>query len=309
MRNAFVNSLLTEAEKDNRIFLLVGDIGFGVFEEFKASFPHRYLNVGIAEQGAIGLVSGLSKEGFVPIFYTIIPFLLYRPFEFIRNDLCINERKSLLVGVGSGLSYGALGPTHHALEDVGVARTIQGLNVLSPSSPFQVAGAVNHALHNLPGCTYLRLGKNGEHNLEKDGGSEKWRCLNTNQSSGKCAVLTTGSISKIVEEILCKNFKKHEVRFGTLEQIEPVPELEIKEFLNGVERLLVIDEQYCDQGIMPIFLDLINRQKFKIDINLVAVRKRYVTEVGSHQELLTIEGLDGNNILINLERLIRDARS
>ena len=309
MRNAFVNSLLAEAEKDNRVFLLVGDIGFGVFEEFKASFPTRYLNVGIAEQGAIGLVSGLAKEGFVPIFYTIIPFLLYRPFEFIRNDLCINERKSLLVGVGSGLSYGALGPTHHALEDVGVARTIQGLNVLSPSSPFQVAGAVNHALHNLPGCTYLRLGKNGEKNLEKDGFSEKWKCLHANQSRGKYAVLTTGSISKIVEEILCENLSKHEIRFGTLEQIEPVPELEIKEFLNGVDRLLVIEEQYCEQGIMPILLDIIHRQKLDIDIDLLAVRKRYVTEVGSHQELLAIEGLDGNNILIHLERLIRDARS
>lgn len=309
MRNAFVNSLLIEAERDNRIFLLVGDIGFGVFEEFKASYPDRYLNVGIAEQGAIGLVSGLAKEGFVPIFYTIIPFLLYRPFEFIRNDLCINERKSLLVGVGSGLSYAALGPTHHALEDVGVARTIQGLNVLSPSSPFQVSGAVSHALHNLPGCTYLRLGKNGEKNLEKDGFSETWSRLHTNQSKGKSAVLTTGAISKIVEEILCEEFIKHEVRLGTLEQIEPVPELELKEFLRGVDRLLVVEEQYCDQGIMPILLQLKNKHKFKTEIELLAVRKRYVTEVGSHQELLAIEGLDRNNILIHLERLVRNARS
>lgn len=307
MRNAFVNSLLIEAERDSRIFLLVGDIGFGVFEEFKASYPSRYLNVGIAEQGAIGLVSGLAKEGFVPIFYTIIPFLLYRPFEFIRNDLCINQRKSLLVGVGSGLSYGALGPTHHALEDVGVARTIQDLNVLSPSSPFQVAGAVSHALHSLPGCTYLRLGKNGEKNLEKDGFSEKWSRLHTNQSIGKSAVLTTGSISKIVEEILCEYFSEYEVRLGTLEQIEPVPELEIKEFLSGVDRLLIIDEQYCDQGIMPIVLHLKNKQKIKTDIELLAVRKRYVTEVGSHQELLGIEGLDRNNILTHLERLVCNA--
>ena len=76
MRNAFVAKLTEIARENEKIVLLVGDIGFGVFENFKKEFPKRYFNLGIAEQNSIGVVSGLAKEGFFPNFYTIIPFIL-----------------------------------------------------------------------------------------------------------------------------------------------------------------------------------------------------------------------------------------
>ena len=165
MRNAFVAKLTELARINEKIVLLVGDIGFGVFENFKKEFPKRYFNLGIAEQNSIGVASGLAKEGFFPVFYTIIPFLLYRPFEQIRNDLCINRRDALLVGVGAGLSYGALGPTHHALEDIGVMSTLPEMRIYTPSSPAMVGKSLELAITKGLGPAYLRLGKNGESNL------------------------------------------------------------------------------------------------------------------------------------------------
>ena len=118
MRNAFVNQLETFVAKDERVILLVGDIGFGVFENFQKKFPNKFINMGIAEQNMISVASGLAKEGFRPVVYTIIPFLTMRGFEQIRVDLCMHDRNVLLVGVGGGFSYDILGPTHHALEDM-----------------------------------------------------------------------------------------------------------------------------------------------------------------------------------------------
>ena len=144
-----------------------------ICENFKKEFPKRYFNLGIAEQNSIGVVSGLAKEGFFPIFYTIIPFLLYRPFEQIRNDLCINRRDALLVGVGAGLSYGALGPTHHALEDIGVMSMLPDMRIYTPSSPAMVGKSLEIAMTKGLGPAYLRLGKNGESNLIMDSLADK----------------------------------------------------------------------------------------------------------------------------------------
>lgn len=164
MRNRFVAELEKEARVNKKLMLLVGDIGFGVFEDFKSQFPDRYINMGIAEQNMISVASGLAKEGFIPVVYTIIPFLTMRAFEQIRVDVGMHERNVILVGVGGGFSYDILGPTHHALEDIALMRSVPGMRIFTPGSPEQLSKCAPEIFHGL-GPTYLRLGKNGEKNL------------------------------------------------------------------------------------------------------------------------------------------------
>src|SRR3954465_14621871 len=118
MRNAFRDTLLETADRRDDMVLLVGDIGFGVFEPFIARHPDRYFNLGIAEANMIGTSAGLALNGWLPVVYTIVPFLVMRPFEQIRVDLSIQNLKAVLAGVGAGLAYGNLGPTHHSIEDL-----------------------------------------------------------------------------------------------------------------------------------------------------------------------------------------------
>ena len=138
MRNAFAEELEEIADKDERIILLAGDIGFRIFDKFIEKFPNRFLNCGIAEQNMISVAAGIASEGKIPVVYTIIPFLIMRAYEQIRVDLGINSQNVILVGVGGGLAYDKLGSTHHACEDIALMRTIPNLEVFTPYDPENV---------------------------------------------------------------------------------------------------------------------------------------------------------------------------
>ncbi len=161
MRNAFADEITKVAAEDPRVCLLSGDIGNRLFNTFKEKFPDRFFNCGVAEADMMGVAAGLALSGMRPVVYTITPFTTFRCFEQIKIDVCYHEAPVVIVGVGSGLGYASLGPTHHSLEDVGALRLFPGLTILCPGDPLEVRAAVRALLrHNGP--AFLRLGKKGE---------------------------------------------------------------------------------------------------------------------------------------------------
>jgi len=305
MRNAFVAKLTELARVNEKIVLLVGDIGFGVFENFKKEFPKRYFNLGIAEQNSVGVVSGLAKEGFFPIFYTIIPFLLYRPFEQIRNDLCINRRDALLVGVGAGLSYGALGPTHHALEDIGVMSTLPEMRIYTPSSPVMVSKSLGEAINGGSGPAYLRLGKNGESNLSIDDISHaQWEPIRIRNPYKKIFILSHGAISKFVEDAIHEINLPGLITFGVVEQIKPFPFDKFSEQTKESELIITIEEHYEVGGLFEKVLNATNKIKYVGRVENINVPHRFVTEVGSQEDLLNVVDLSGIKLKEKIKYLI-----
>ena len=166
MRNSFAKQLTLIADIDPDVRLLVGDIGFRIFDEFVERHPDKFLNCGIAEQNMISVAAGMASEGLKVFVYTIIPFLTMRAFEQIRVDVGINKANIVLVGVGAGLAYDKLGPTHHASEDIALMRCISDLNVFVPFDPVSTAQATVDAYNNLVNNpSYIRLSKGGEPTL------------------------------------------------------------------------------------------------------------------------------------------------
>lgn len=161
MRTAFARTLTELAEGDDRVFLVVGDVGFGVFEEFARRFPDRYLNVGVAEGNLAGVSAGLALSGARPFMYSIANFPTLRCLEQVRNDICYNGAPVTIVCVGGGLSYGSLGATHHATEDFAIMRAMPGMTVVAPADPIETALATRAALA-LSGPSYLRIGRSGD---------------------------------------------------------------------------------------------------------------------------------------------------
>ncbi len=158
MRKAFVETLTELASRDSRILLLTADLGYMALEPFRDAYPRRFFNVGVAEQNMVGLATGLAEAGFIPFVYSIVPFAVLRPFEFIRNGPIQHRLPVRIVGVGGGLEYGTNGLSHYGLEDIGVLRTQPGLTVVAPADAEQTRSAVK-ASWNLPGPVYYRLGK------------------------------------------------------------------------------------------------------------------------------------------------------
>ncbi|MEP1352884.1 MAG: hypothetical protein ABJX32_05180 [Tateyamaria sp.] len=152
MRNAFAKAIIDLCNTPDCVFL-TGDLGFMALEEIQAAFGDRFINGGVSEQNMMGVAAGLAREGMRVFAYSIAPFCYARPFEQIRNDICLPDLPVCLVGNGGGYAYGHMGPTHHALEDCAVMSAI-GVDVLVPSFDEDVSAIVNSP----SGPTYLRLG-------------------------------------------------------------------------------------------------------------------------------------------------------
>lgn len=167
MRTNFINQLLEEAKNNDKIFLLVGDLGYHVVEPFAELFPDRFLNVGIAEQNMAGVAAGLAMTGYNVYIYSIGNFPTLRCLEQIRNDIAYHKANVKIVSVGAGYAYGALGATHQATEDIGAIRTIPNIIVATPGDPVE-AKAIATISANYNGPMYIRLGKAGEKTVHND---------------------------------------------------------------------------------------------------------------------------------------------
>ena len=158
MRDTFAKRLAELAAADDRIMFITGDLGFGVFEQFQRDFPGQYLNAGVAEQNMIALASGLALEGRVVFAYSIGNFPVLRCLEQIRNDAAYHDANVKVVSIGGGFSYGSLGISHHATEDIAVMRAIPNVQAFTPGTLSDVVNSVD-ALVATPGTGYLRLDK------------------------------------------------------------------------------------------------------------------------------------------------------
>ena len=158
MRDAFVRALTELAAEDPGLVLVSGDLGFGVLDDFAERFPASYLNAGVAEQNMTAVACGMAMAGARVYTYSIGNFPTLRCLEQLRNDVCYHRADVTVVAVGGGLSYGQLGMSHFATEDLAILRTLPDMTVVAPSDPWQVY-ALTRQMHAGGGPQYLRIDK------------------------------------------------------------------------------------------------------------------------------------------------------
>lgn len=158
MRDAFIRELTLLAEADPSIILITGDLGFGVLTDFARRFPKQYINAGVAEQNMTTLAAGLALEGYKPYTYSIANFTTLRCLEQIRNDICYHDADVTIVSVGAGFSYGQLGMSHFATEDLAILRALPNIMVIAPADPWE-ATILTRQMAATPGPKYLRIDK------------------------------------------------------------------------------------------------------------------------------------------------------
>ncbi|MFI7614906.1 transketolase family protein [Nonomuraea terrae] len=142
----FADELITLARADERIVAVCNDsVGSSNLVKFREEFPHRLVNVGIAEQDLVGVAAGLANAGFIPFVSAAAPFLTGRALEQIKADVVYSDRHVVLCGQSPGMAYGELGPTHHSIEDISWMRAVPGLPVVVPADPAQTRAAVRWA--------------------------------------------------------------------------------------------------------------------------------------------------------------------
>ena len=163
-----------EFSADPEFVFLTGDLGFMALEPLCEAMGQRFINAGVAEQNMVGVAAGLAKSGMRPWAYSIAPFLYARPFEQIRNDVCLHNLPVVLVGNGGGYGYGVMGSTHHALEDYGVLLTLPNMRAYIPAFDSDVRCMIQK-LMTVQHPAYLRLGYSEQPSWLTPGPYAAWR--------------------------------------------------------------------------------------------------------------------------------------
>jgi transketolase len=156
MRDQFIRTLTDVARHDPAVMLITADLGFGVLTDFASEHPEQYINVGVAEQNMVGVATGLALSGRLVFTYSIANFPTLRCLEQIRNDICHHNLPVATVAVGGGLSYGPLGFSHHATEDIAALRALPEISIVVPGTTEEVDILTRDFLYRRS-PTYLRL--------------------------------------------------------------------------------------------------------------------------------------------------------
>ena len=249
MRDTFVSNLIDIAQTDPKIFLVCGDLGFNVLEEFRDSFPDRFLNGGISEQNIAGLCSGLAREDYKVFFYSIGNFPTLRCMEQIRYDIAYHKMNVNIVAVGGGYAYGSLSTSHHATEEIGMLRTIPNMMVCSPSDPSEVKEILQITSSD-SSPSYMRLNRSGEEHIKFIDDFELGNLHLAYQGSPKLskkAFISNGAICNEVYKDLIDASSSYDLY--SLPIIKPLLVDKIIEKLIMYEEIIIVEEHQLIGGL------------------------------------------------------------
>lgn len=158
MRDSLVELCVERNRRERDLVFITADLGFSVVEPFADEFPELFFNVGVCEQNMIGMAAGIASEGLNVVTYTIGNFASFRCAEQWRNDVDYHEQAVLNVAVGAGVSYGALGYSHHTIQDFALMRSMPKTEILTPQNTKELGISFSDFLDN-SSPKYLRLPK------------------------------------------------------------------------------------------------------------------------------------------------------
>ena len=298
MRDTFVKTLLEIAKKDKNVYIVTGDLGFGVLKPFWDELPDQIINAGIAEQNMTSIAAGLAMQGKVVYTYSIGNFPTLRCIEQIRNDCAYHDANVKVVCVGGGFVYGSLGMSHHATEDIAMMRALPNVTVVAPGDLVEAACATK-AIYETPGTCYLRLGRGGEKQIH-DGidNFEIGKAIKI-QDGEKVAIFSTGAIFDEVDEA-CKVLGEEGIvpAVYTFPTVKPIDKDVILECASKYKTIITVEEHNLSGGFGSAVAEVLAEQDSK-DAKLVriALDDRYSCIVGSQKYLRQQYSIDSKAII------------
>lgn len=306
MRVAFIDTLIDCARENPNIWLLIGDVGFGLVESFQAEFPDRFINVGVAEQNMVGVAAGLALSGKVVFCYTFASFAVTRCLEQIRNDVCYHNANVKIVGGGGGLIYGSLGMSHHATEDIAIMRALPNMTVIAPCDAVQTKLATKAIAKSGNPC-YLMLSKAGDSITYKQIPEFKiGEAINLRDGKDVALMATGGIASEALDaaELLAED--GIECRVLGFHTVKPIDYVEIGYSVLNTKLIVTIEEHNLDGGFGSAVAEEIMDMGVLTRLIRIGIGNRFCTEVGSQQYLREVNGLTAKHIAKTVKEAIND---
>lgn len=310
MRDAFTKALNALAASDPNLYLITGDLGFGVLKPFWETYPTQFINAGIAEQAMTGMAAGMALEGKTVFTYSIGNFPTLRCLEQIRNDCAYHHANVKIVCVGGGFVYGSLGMSHHATEDMAILRALPDVTLFTPGDPYEVE-AVMPALYAHPGTCYLRLGRGGEPRLhaspiENYTIGKALPFPGFEKGTQACILSAGGILTQAVEA--AKALAEMGISCGvySFPTIKPIDKSTIHRLASSVPYLFTVEEHTVIGGLYGAVAEVIAAMDGpRAKVTAIGMMDEYSSIVGDQQYLRTQYGMDSESIVARIWEKIR----
>jgi len=286
MRDIFIDELIVATKKNKNIILLVNDLGFGVIEKFCRLFPKNFFNAGISEQSMMGYAAGLAAAGKHVFVYSIANFPTFRCAEQIRNDVDYHKLPVTIVSVGSGVSYGNLGYTHHGLQDYSLMRSFPNILIASPGDTMELKACMHYLLSN-PQPSYLRLDKSSNYKFHikiPKVSPGKWLKI-FGKKKNILTYLTTGAVMEQVKKKIGnkKNLSHYSLPLWGM-KYKKAQYKNIKKY----KKIIVVEDHFQDGGFQSWLNESINNKNCKTNIVSQSISSSVVDKVGSKEYLMKL---------------------
>ena len=305
MRDTLVKQITNLAEKNKKIVVLAGDIGYKLFDNFIKKYPNRFYNCGVAEANMTTVAAGLAIKGFIPITYTIATFNVYKTVEQIKIDICYPNLGVIVVGVGSGLSYADLGATHHALEDIGVLRSIPNLNIVTPADPLELESLVPQIIKKKQ-PTYLRIGKRGERNIYKTKPKIHFQKWNEIIKGKKICIIGSGNIIiNAFDAIKELNKIKIYPSLISAHTIKPLDKLMLKRIFKNFKYIVTLEEHSKIGGLASSISEFYIENQYKNKFLTLNTGENFIVRSGKQQNAISMVELSANKIKSRIVKFLK----
>ncbi|MGI6325492.1 MAG: transketolase family protein [Saccharofermentanales bacterium] len=305
MRTTFNKTIFELAKINNKIYLVLADIGYGEIEPFAENFPGRYYNVGVAEQNMTGIACGVAMEGNIVLTYSIANFPTLRCLEQIRNDVCYHNANVKIVIIGGGVAYGPLGISHHSTEDIAIMRALPNMVVLAPSDCIEAEAAAK-AMIEYDGPVYYRCGYKGEKDIHN--GTINYKIGKAIQvtEGNDATVIYTGTIGYnamlAVKELEKKGIK---CRLISMHTVKPIDKKIIVRAAAETGHILTVEEHNINGGLGSAVAEVLaDTGNLNVKFKRIAFPDVNISIVGSQEWIREQYGMDPVSIAKGVESLL-----
>jgi len=306
VRTAFLDTLYELAKADRRIVFVTGDLGFSVVERFMADLPDQFVNAGVAEQNMTSLAAGMALMGKVVFTYSIANFPTLRCLEQVRNDVCYHEANVKVIAVGGGFTYGAMGASHHATEELGVMRMMPGMVVVAPADPVE-ARAATRAIVAYDGPCYLRLGKAGEPNVHTGPiDFQLGRAITLRDGRDLTLISTGGMLGTAVAVANRLAERGVQTRVLSMHTLKPLDEEAVRAAARETGAIATLEQHSVIGGLGSAVAEVLAESNGeRVRFRRIGVPSAFSERVGSQKWLEQYHRLDETGVLAQVEALLR----
>lgn len=306
MRQTALNMVYDLAKRDPRVVFIGSDLGAGTLDKFKAEMPERFLMDGVSEALLVGLSAGLALEGKIPYFNTITTFISRRAYEQVVLDLCLHKANVRLLGSGGGLVYAPLGPTHLAIEDMAILRTVPNLCIVVPADAEEMKRVMEASL-NYQGPMYIRFAKGGETVVSNPelpfeiGKGYVYR-------PGKDAIIISTGITLQLALEAHQELSKEGISAKVLHlpTLKPLDIETIKSSIGPVKAVVTVEEGVIAGGLGSMIAEIIAETEFSTPKRLkrIGIADEFPEHYGSQDALLKHYGISTEQIVLAVKNLL-----